>query len=312
MDPRLRTDTHYPVRGHSDSGTPVKLLTVRQPHASLIAVGAKSIETRSWKPPVSAIGQPLIIHAGASPKTWNDLDAPNLMSERTTIQAVLAALPGVMIEEGGWHATSVRVGWKDFDGQPIPDSIGFSGLNLTLPLGAVVASCVLADVVPIMSWSPLDGDPTWAAHMIPDVGSDAPRMILVRDHITGAEALAADGPLPAEIDCTDQLPFGDFSTSPKQRYAWLLEDVRATTDRCPACWGHGAVCIDCGYAGELPTAPPPVFHDGCEFGRGFGVWKPCPLCDATRGCDPILAKGRQGLWEWDPLSVSHPVTRGGV
>lgn len=42
----------------------MKAITLHQPWASLIAVGAKRIETRSWKPPASLIGQKLAIHAG--------------------------------------------------------------------------------------------------------------------------------------------------------------------------------------------------------------------------------------------------------
>lgn len=41
----------------------VKALSLHQPWASLIAAGAKTIETRSWPPPKSIVGQPLAIHA---------------------------------------------------------------------------------------------------------------------------------------------------------------------------------------------------------------------------------------------------------
>lgn len=43
----------------------MKALTVWQPWASLIAVGAKPFEFRSWKPPAAVIGQRIAIHAGA-------------------------------------------------------------------------------------------------------------------------------------------------------------------------------------------------------------------------------------------------------
>ena len=42
----------------------MKAITLHQPWASLIASGAKRIETRSWKPPVSLIGTEIAIHAG--------------------------------------------------------------------------------------------------------------------------------------------------------------------------------------------------------------------------------------------------------
>ena len=42
----------------------MKAITLHQPWASLIACGAKRIETRSWKPPDSLIGAEIAIHAG--------------------------------------------------------------------------------------------------------------------------------------------------------------------------------------------------------------------------------------------------------
>jgi hypothetical protein len=45
----------------------MKALTVWQPWATLIAIGAKPYEFRGWKPPKSMIGQRLAIHAGARP-----------------------------------------------------------------------------------------------------------------------------------------------------------------------------------------------------------------------------------------------------
>lgn len=45
----------------------MKALTVWQPWASLIAIGAKPYEFRGWKPPRSIIGQRIAIHAGARP-----------------------------------------------------------------------------------------------------------------------------------------------------------------------------------------------------------------------------------------------------
>lgn len=45
----------------------MKALTVWQPWASLIAIGAKPYEFRGWKAPKSVIGQRIAIHAGARP-----------------------------------------------------------------------------------------------------------------------------------------------------------------------------------------------------------------------------------------------------
>lgn len=49
----------------SISGAELKVLTVWQPWASLIAIGAKPFEFRSWTPPKSLVGQRIAIHAGA-------------------------------------------------------------------------------------------------------------------------------------------------------------------------------------------------------------------------------------------------------
>lgn len=41
----------------------MKAISLWQPWASLIAVGAKTIETRSWCPPTAVVGQRVAIHA---------------------------------------------------------------------------------------------------------------------------------------------------------------------------------------------------------------------------------------------------------
>ena len=42
----------------------MRALTLHQPWATLIALGIKTIETRSWPPPRNLIGQTIAIHAG--------------------------------------------------------------------------------------------------------------------------------------------------------------------------------------------------------------------------------------------------------
>lgn len=49
----------------------MKALSIWQPYASLIAVGAKTIETRHWPPHSGVVGQRIAIHAG---KNTRDLD----------------------------------------------------------------------------------------------------------------------------------------------------------------------------------------------------------------------------------------------
>ena len=176
----------------------MKALTIRQPWASLIAAGVKTIETRSWS---TKYRGPLAIHAGK-------------------------ATPDGLWEGGDW-----AIAWN---GNP-RNAFAYRRIlsnRLELPLGAVVATCTLADVVPIVA-------PSWD-----------------EDH-EGTEIIA----------CEDQRPFGDFTPG---RYAWLLTDIKPTTQRCPACWG----------------------------GRRTPVGG-CVLCGGDLRCAPVSAKGRQGLWNWE-------------
>lgn len=209
----------------------VRALTVRQPHASLIAVGAKPIETRSW---ATSYRGPLVIHAGLR------------------VDQESACSPPV--------AAALQAAW------------------VPMPLGAVVASCQLVDVVPI-----LDGGTT--AH---DPEHPRPCLQVFGGMLTYFSADVGSDDDVRTMD--DQLPFGDFTPG---RFAWLLEDVKPTTERCPACWGTG--------------------YDGYRRACVRGEWiddapHPCPLCHGTDGepftfCDPIPAKGRQGLWTWAPEAV---------
>ena len=179
----------------------MKFLTIRQPWASLIAVGAKTIETRPFS---TTYRGPLAIHAGKAEPVAGAAGYP--------FHDGLGDLMW-MLERPWTEEEQVAQGLLA-DG----DLCGFR-----LPLGAVVAVCDLIDVVPIVSWLPLDGPPAWAAHMIPTSGSGADRMLLVRDAHIAAEVLRVDGPLPADIDVTGQLPFGDFTPG---RFAWLFGNVR--------------------------------------------------------------------------------------
>lgn len=58
----------FDVEGIDD----VKALSVKQPYASLIAIGAKIREFRTWAPPAAVIGTRIAIVASKSPK-WDDL-----------------------------------------------------------------------------------------------------------------------------------------------------------------------------------------------------------------------------------------------
>lgn len=204
----------------------MRALTLHQPWASLIAVGAKTIETRGRR---TSYRGPLLIHAGK-------------------------AIPDPMLLEGFWPLLT------DEQNLVVDD----------LTLGAVVASCQLIDCVEI------GGPTTFSTGIVEGEEPETAGMdVIVHHPALGIldECLILDRWHGGCEDVSDQLPFGDFSPG---RYAWLLDDVKSTTKRCPRCWGEG-------------TLPPEDW--------------PCDLCslpeDTIRGsgfCTPVPMRGRQGLW----------------
>lgn len=98
----------------------MRALSLRQPYATLIAIGAKSIETRSW--PTRYRGS-LLIHASAR------LDAAGrLECETEPFRSVLAA--------AGFEPEGTARARRPID--------------RSLPLGAIVACCELVDCRPVI------------------------------------------------------------------------------------------------------------------------------------------------------------------
>lgn len=233
----------------------MKAITEPQPGASLVALGVRTMLTRSWPAPVGLIGQPLAIHAGAKrPSTYwqhhvND-DVPDVIDLVS------------MSRYWEWCENP-----NDYTG---PHAYRWVG-----PLGAVVATAVLTDCAPI-------GGPTsFRTGTFEGDEGDYPGQAVVVHHpslFSSPEYLCIDCPKRGHVDITDQLPYGDFTPG---RWAWLLGDVKPTTERCPACWGS---CPGCNRAPIFP-------HNTLCTGR-------CSTCDGAGGCPPIPAKGRQRVWEW--------------
>lgn len=187
----------------------MKAITVRQPWASLIAAGVKTIETRSWS---TKYRGPLAVHAGArwdvgwgTHALWHDPDHPSTARDRSDILVDKLRCDPMEDCNGSGYWTVDAYGRRH------------------IPLGAVVATCTLADVVPIVASD--------------DFSALAPYVRPMENRSALRRTNAPSWP----DDVTDQLPFGDFTPG---RYAWLLTDVT-------------------------------------------------PLAD------PVPAKGRQGLWEWE-------------
>lgn len=181
-----------------------RALTLWQPWASLVALLVKQIETRSWS---TKYRGPLLIHAAA----WK-------ITERQTIGAWEAWPPDPPghVHPNHKNERPARIycnagGWPDF------------GRWRPLPLGAIVATCTLQDVVPIVDGADdHDLEDFLDAYMEGDYPCSAPTTVagltLFRERIS-------------ESCHHDQLPYGDFTPG---RYAWLLADIVALPEPIPA------------------------------------------------------------------------------
>lgn len=158
----------------------MKALTIRQPWASLIAAGVKTIETRSW---TTGYRGPLLIHAGKVREYFTRVAYVDNLGSRNETQP-----PGFILP----------------DRTEIPDP----GIE-SFPLGVVVATADLVDVVPV-------NDYWWC-----EVGSWA-------DSEEDEEYLRSigwgqDGVNGGGWFAIEQRPLGDFTPG---RYGWLLDNVR--------------------------------------------------------------------------------------
>lgn len=206
----------------------VRVITLRQPFASLVAAGVKTIETRSWR---TAYRDRIAIHAAARP--MGDGGFKVMLAAGVSPSAALTA-----------YSTNPDYG---------------------IPLGAVVATAELVDCVPMYD----DGrGADWPGSYLELVGDDS-------------AFLWASSDSGGCRDVSDQLPFGVFEPG---RWAWLLDDIKPVGERCPWCWGARFACPEHGRSAECRHGTAPTCH----------------VCDGRGGCDPIPARGRQGLWKWKP------------
>jgi hypothetical protein len=114
----------------------MKALTIWQPWASLIAIGAKPYEFRGWKPPRSIIGQRIAIHAGARPP------------RRGEVRALIRALKGdPSMSPPCLRPEALPVLERVLNAlQRSPDNTLFgTGEYLTLPLSHIVATAILGE-----------------------------------------------------------------------------------------------------------------------------------------------------------------------
>lgn len=178
----------------------MKALTVRQPWASLIALGVKRIETRTRQ---TKYRGPLAIHAGAA-----------------AVPRRMAQLPDGMM--GDWWVI-------DQDGEPMLLDHRFGhGTHADLhdmPLGAVVATANLVACVPMLDLK----DPR--VNDFPETGK--PQLLTLGDEPLGERLSMClwETEHFGFVDVSDQHPFGWFETG---RWAWILEDVKPLDRPVPA------------------------------------------------------------------------------
>jgi hypothetical protein len=155
----------------------IKALTLKQPWAEFVRRGDKRIETRGWR---TAYRGPLAIHAAV------------------TLRNPEHDMRDVPFDCAGWRIipTLARM---ERDG----DRVG-------LVTGAIVATCKLIDVVPMID--PTEPRPAEGQYVVvPDV-----------DHAYLIRPTAEGGIL----DVSAQVPYGDYAPG---RWAWLLGSIEPLT-----------------------------------------------------------------------------------
>lgn len=201
----------------------MKAISLWQPWASLVALGVKTIETRSWS---TKYRGPLTIHAAARRPEMMYLPPQPLGRDLT-----------------GWHPwfvcdtiTDPRYQGPQPQGRRIPQRATTPTLffphdgtyplseegyapTLHLPLGAVVATCTLVDCAPMLDVK--TGEPERLLGI-------SPAIYVEPDGLT----LSHHFEVPARhIDISGQRPFGDFRPG---RWGWILEDIKAVDPPVPA------------------------------------------------------------------------------
>ena len=243
-------------------------LTIWQPYPSLIAHGIKEWETRPHPP----AGWPGI------PEGTRRMPGCRVEPGETVLIHAAAKRPVHLSRVGEWSVHSrftepesgpeIRRLGSVHNGELVPDRYE-RGLAIPMPLGAVVATARITDVLPIV----YDYDDVCHAY-------DGPAAV---EHQEGKLWLWPewDSALDEEpTDISDQLPYGDWTPG---RWAWRFGDVRKLDEPVREylkpcgignqCWGE-----DC--------CPSPL-HGGVVPVRGRqGVWRPAPALVAACGVTP--------------------------
>ena len=162
-------------------------ISLWQPWATLIEIGAKNIETRGWKPPSKYVGQTIGIHAAKRPVRLSDVnyDISTALAETARDRCVDCKCNGVM------ESAKCRDYLKH------------------LPLGCVIATARLAAVGQVIGFS--TDDRHARLEMLAVAGGfklpDGSYVTALTPKITYVK-----------IDM-----YGDFSEG---RYLWFLDDIK--------------------------------------------------------------------------------------
>ena len=249
-------------------------LTIHQPWASLIAHGIKVWETRPHPPagwpgiaegvrrvPGCRVepGETVLIHAGTKrPEHLSRVGEWAIHSQFTEPDS------GPEIRRLG----SVH------NGELVPDRHE-RGLAIPIPLGAVVATARITDVVPIVDHAGCrDGSP----HVCLGFYGALAHSKLHEPWPDGE----------TEHDISDQLPYGEWTPG---RWAWRLGDVRKLDE-------------------PLREYPVPVDSAGCSTSYCFGAtgaeMEQDPICKGCNydGTRMVPVRGRQGVWRPDPALIA--------
>lgn len=197
----------------------IPAITIHQPWATLIAIGAKRWETRSRPAPAKHIGQRIAIHAAARRPDPHVLD-----HGRYVVAPILDAFPGstygddVRVAHRGHrlivHGEAARRGRLSMPGTT----------THALPLGAIVATATLAESLPIREPDALtiyaDAMVTCTAHVLLEHPA-VPASVARFEHA---------------VDISDQLTLGHWHPD---MWAWRLTDIEPLPEPIPATGRQG-------------------------------------------------------------------------
>lgn len=149
---------------------------------------------------------------------------------------------------------------------------------LGLPAGVILGTVTAAKSLPMVS----TGDR-------PPFDHDGQDRVFVTNHPMWGLQLDRTAPTGPPVSLNSEIPYGHWEAG---RWAWELLEPVPTTEQCPTCGGSG-------------TAPsgPDSLGGVDEIVWDSHVTFYCPTCGHAGQCGPIIVRGKQRLWGWDPWAA---------